>query len=364
MNRVLLIANDSAWVYNLRLEIIKKLISTGYEVSILTPFTSKVEELELERVKLYNSSLKRNGTNPVSDLKVLIEYCKTIQALKPDIVLSYTIKPNVYGGIACQLTKIPYLANVTGLGTAVENGGLMSLLTTSLYKIGLKNCNCIFFQNAENMDFFEKKKMRGKKKRLIPGSGVNLERFQLLEYPEEDKIGLLYIGRILENKGIGEFLATAEYIKGKYSEVTFSIVGFFDETKYEPLVEELVKKGIIQFHGQQSDVKPFLANCSALVLPSYHEGLSNVLLEASASGRPVLTTNVSGCKETFDEGSTGFGCEARSSDGLIEIVERFIQLPYEKKIEMGRKAREKVEKEFSRNIVIDAYMEEIQNVLE
>lgn len=358
--KVIILVNHDMTIHKFRLELIDRLFLGKHQIYISSPNGECIEHLKELGCHYIETKLSRHSTSIKEDVCLIRFYLKLLKEIKPDIVLTYTIKPNVYGGIACQITKTPYISNITGLGTAVENGGLMSFITTNLYKIGLRHCDCIFFQNQANLTFFEQKKMRGKKKRLIPGSGVNLEKFTYLTYPREDTIDLLFIGRIMQDKGVGELLECAEYIQSRYDNITFSLIGFYDEDIFREKVELLAAQGILNYYGTQIDVRPFIQKASAIVLPSYHEGLSNVLLEASASGRPVLTSNVAGCKETFDEGVTGFGCDAKNTQSLIEIVEKFIHLPVEAREDMGRKAREKIEREFSRTIVIDAYLEEIE----
>lgn len=363
MKKILILTNFDEGLYNFRRELLKELVSK-HEVYISLPFGKRVDELVEMGCKFIETPFERRSTNPFNDLLLLMKYIKMIKSVKPDVVLTYTIKPNVYGGLACQYTKTPYITNITGLGTAMENGGLLEFVTKCLYKIGLRKSKCVFFQNEGNKKIFVENKLIKEKSRLLPGSGVNLENFKLLEYPTDEKINLLFIGRIMKDKGIEELLSSAKYITEKYDFVEFHIVGFYDDDKYKLIIDSMSKNQIIHYHGQTDNVKAFIGKAHAIVLPSYHEGLSNVLLEASACGRPVLTTNVSGCKETFDEGITGYGCESKNSDDLTRIIEKFINLNYEEKVAMGIKARNKVEREFSRQIVVDSYMEEIGIIME
>jgi len=288
-----------------------------------------------------------------------------MKKIKPDMVLTYTIKPNVYGGIACRLLKMPYIANITGLGTAIENAGLLQKLTTLLYKISLKKSSCVFFQNSENMRFFtEKRIITTGKHRLIPGSGVNLVAHTFEEYPiDTDKITFIFIGRIMKSKGIDELLEAAEKVKKLYPNIKFNIIGSFEEN-YSKKIKEYTDIGIINYLSYQDNVHTFIKDSYAIILPSYYEGTANVLLEAASTGRPVLASNVAGCKETFDEGISGFGFEVKNSESLYNTIIKFIETPYEQKKLMGIAGRKKMEKEYSRDIVINAYLEEINRIIE
>lgn len=312
--------------------------------------------------KFINTYVDRRGTNPINDFKLLLKYIRLIRKIKPDVVLTYTIKPNIYGGIACKLCSTKYLSNITGLGTSIENKGIMQKIILLLYKIGLKNSSCVFFQNNANLDFFRKKKLLKGNYQLIPGSGVNLTSYKYETYPDEtQKVRLLFIGRIMKSKGIEELLKAAEIIKGKYSNVEFDIVGGIEED-YKSHIDEFENKGIVRYYGQQNDVRPFIKNSHAIILPSYHEGLANVLLESAATGRPILASNIPGCKETFDENISGFGFEPKSVESLVNAITKFISLPHIRKLEMGKAARYKVENEFDRNIVVNAYLNEINQI--
>jgi galacturonosyltransferase len=227
------------------------------------------------------------------------------------------------------------LANITGLGIGIENRGIIQKIALRLYKSALKKTSCAFFQNKSNRLLFINKNIIGSKSRLIPGSGVNLEEHSFEEYPEDDKnIRFLFIGRIMKDKGIDELLEAAKVIKVSYPDVQFDVVGRLDGYDIVRL-NDYVKKGIINYYGQQDDVHSFIKRSHAIVLPSYHEGLSNVLLESAASGRPVIASRVPGCVETFDEGLSGLGFDVKSVTSLVEVLIKFINLPYEKKKSMS-----------------------------
>ncbi len=357
--KVLVLSNFGMGLYKFRKELLQELIKQGHKVFVSLPNDEYVPLLESLGCEYIESNVDRRGTNPLADMKLLFSYINITNKIKPDIVLTYTIKPNVYGGIACRITKTPYLPNITGLGTAVENEGLMQKITLNLYKIALKNAECIFFQNEPNRQFFIDRGIIKNKSKVIPGSGVNLEQHPYEEYPsDKENIRLLFIGRIMKAKGIDELLEAAKQIKVSYENVEFHLVGFCEEGYSEEL-RELNDSGIIHYHGQQDDVHKFIKDSHATILPSYHEGTSNVLLESASTGRPILASNVTGCKETFDAGVSGIGFEVKSVKALISAIQQFLDLPHENKEQMGIAGRKKMELEYDRKIVINAYLEQI-----
>ncbi len=360
--KILVLANFGMGLYNFRKELLEELINQNNEVYISLPSDEFVPKLKSLGCQFVETHLDRRGTNPLNDSKLLLHYIQMIKGIKPDVVLTYTIKPNVYGGLACRITKTPYFTNITGLGTAVENKGIIQKITLKLYKAGLKKASCLFFQNGTNLKFFSDKNIVKNKTRLVPGSGVNLEQHTFEEYPCESRnIRFLFIGRIKKSKGIEELLQAVKIVKQVYPNTQFDLIGHCEED-YQQQLSELNKSEVINYHGQQSDVHSFIKKSHATILPSYHEGTANVLLESASSGRAVLASRVPGCKETFDEGISGFGFEVRSVDSLVEAIIKFIKLPYEQKKAMGIAGRKKMEKEYDRKIVINAYMDEINKL--
>lgn len=360
--KILILTNYGMGLYKFRKELLEELVKQNNKIIISLPNDEYVPKLKSLGCEYIESKVDRRGTNFVNDLKLIISYIRIIRNIKPDVVLTYTIKPNVYGGFACRITKTPYITNITGLGTSIENNGLMQKIALGLYKFALKEAKCVFFQNEHNRNFFINRKIVKRKSRLIPGSGVNLNQHTLEDYPDDrEVIKLLFIGRIMKAKGINELLEAVKKVKNKYPNVQFDIIGFCEED-YSEQLKKYEKQGFIKYHGQQEDVHTYVKDSHAVILPSYHEGMSNVLLEAASTGRPVLASNIPGCKETFDEGVSGFGFEAKSVDSLVKAIIKFIELPYEKKKLMGLAGRKKVEQEFDRNIVVDAYLEEINKI--
>jgi glycosyltransferase involved in cell wall biosynthesis len=362
--RILVFANFGMGLYNFRKELLEELIKQRNEVYISLPNDEFVPKLEKIGCKFIDTHLERRGTNPLTDFKLLLKYVGLIKRLKPDVVLTYTIKPNVYGGIACSITKTPYITNVTGLGTSIENEGLIQKITLMLYKLGLRKSFCVFFQNQTNRTFFEDNRIVKSKTRLIPGSGVNLEQHKFEEYPmRDDKVRFLFIGRIMKAKGIEELFEAAKLVKEKNPHVQFDLIGGTEEN-YNEKLDELERLDLIKYHGQQDDVHSFIKNSHATILPSYHEGLANVLLESASSGRPVLASRIPGCIETYEDGLTGFGFEAMDIDSLVDAIIKFVKLPHDEKREMGMAGRRKMENEFDRSIVINAYLQEINTIMD
>ena len=356
--RILILANSASGLYDFRNELLLRLLKE-YEVHISLPDADKVPALSEEGCVIHPVFLERRGMNPLKDSKLILTYLKLIKEISPDVVLTYTIKPNIYGSLCCRLKRIPYIVNITGLGSVFEDGGLLQKLVVCLYRISLKGASCIFFQNETNRKIFKSFKIRGKTDRLVPGSGVNLERHKFEEYPaKEEPVSFLYVGRIMKEKGIDELLYAAEEIKKEFPEADFELVGYYEDD-YRELIEEKQKAGIVNLTGYQKEIHPYYTKASAVVMPSYHEGMSNVILEASATGRPVLATDIPGCREGFDEGVTGIGFAPRDQEAFLDAVKKFMRLSYEERKIMGVNARKKVEREFDRNLVVNAYMEEI-----
>ncbi len=367
--RVLILANNDVGLYKFRKELISELLQPGSfiegriaepcEVYISLPNGDFVPELVNMGCEFIDTPFERHGKNLFKELKLRKVYKKIIREVKPDIVFSYTVKPNIYGGMACRALKVPCVMNITGLGTAVENGGLMQKLMLMLYKRALLGARKVFFQNEENEQFFIDRKLAAGKNDRIPGSGVNVNEYVVREYPAEETIDFVFISRIMKEKGIDQYLEAAKRIREKYPQTRFHICGYC-EPEYDGELQKLVEDGTVIYHGLVKDIAAIHKTMHCTVHPTYYpEGLSNVLLEASASGRPIITTNRSGCREVIDDGVNGYIIKQKDSADLIEKLETFINLPYEEKKKMGLAGREKVEKEFDRKIVVQKYLEEL-----
>lgn len=359
--KVLVLTNNIGGLYSFRKEVMKAIVDAGYEVFISVPDDDekRVKYFEGIGCHIIKSDFNRRGMNPLADLKLMLTYRKQIKRLTPKAVLTYTIKPNVYGGMACRLTSTPQIANITGLGDAVENGGWLQKLTIALYKIGIGKANQVFFQNSSNQETCIKLGIADGKSIVLPGSGVNLQHHVYQEYPQDGIIKFLFTARLLKDKGTNEFFEMAKTIKEKYPYTEFQILGPM-EGNYQHQLDELISNGIVNYLGTTEDVRPYLAKVHCTILPSYHEGMSNVNLESAANGRPVITTDVPGCRETVDDGRSGYLVRAKNAKVLSKAVERFIELPYLQKEAMGLNGRRKVEQEFDRNIVVKAYLDAIK----
>ncbi|MBQ7820365.1 MAG: glycosyltransferase family 4 protein [Bacteroidales bacterium] len=364
MRNILILANSIVGLFSFRKEVVHAYIKEGYKVYISIPKGEEVKEqyfIDNGCILIYQN-IDRRGTNPIQDLKLLCCYIKLIKRIKPIAVLTYTIKPNIYGGIAARIKNVPQLANITGLGSSINGTGLLSKFSLFLYKLGLSKAHTVFYQNQMIKIFCEKNNI-GNKGILLPGSGVNLDWHVFQPYPEkESTITFLFIGRIMKDKGIDEFISMVKYIRSKYKNVDFRLLGECEEN-YQQILNHLQNDGLLIWHSHVSDVRPYLKASHCTILPSYHEGMANVLLESCATGRPIIASNINGCKEAIDDGVNGFLCEVKNTESLKDKVEAFINLSYEEKKQMGIAARKKVEREFDRNIVVNAYLEETEKVI-
>lgn len=333
--KILIITNHSYMLYQFRKELIETLLET-HEVMLSMPFAGHEEDFQAMGCKCINTKMERRGINPLKDFHLMKFYTKLLKEEKPDKVITYSIKPNIYAGLLCAWKKIPYYANVQGLGTAFQNPGLAQFVTL-LYKIAFLKVQKVFFENKANAgEFLKRRIVRKEKIKVLNGAGVNLEHYSYVEYPETDVIHFLYLGRIMEEKGVNELFSAMKKLKKEFGDkVILDIVGFFEE-EYKEIIEDLTDKEIAKFHGFQKETRPWYGMAHCVVLPSYHEGMSNVLLEASAMGRPVITSNIPGCKEAVDEGKTGFLCQAKDEGSLYEKMREFLLLSDKKKADGGQ----------------------------
>lgn len=372
-NRILFLVNHEVVIYNFRLELVERLLADGYEVHISTPVGDRVEKLKEMGATIHPIVFDRHGMNPRDEIRILKTYKRMMREVNPLIVFGYTIKPNIYGAMAANHCNIPFVANITGLGTAVENGGLQQKVTILMYKaaFGTKKSKIqrVFLQNSENERFFKEKGIALDVHDILPGSGVNLNRFSYKEMPEcgDGKKGkpvkFAFISRIMKEKGIDQYLDAAETIKKEYPCAEFHVCGFF-EPEYDHIrLDDLSKKGVILFHGNIEDVGDFMSQMHCIIHPTYYpEGISNVLLEACATGRSIITTDRSGCREVVEDERNGYIVRQQDSKDLVEKIEKFLRLSPEEKKTMGLVGREKVEREFDRNIVIQRYLDEVAKV--
>lgn len=363
--RVLILGSNMMIIYHHRIDLIKALIRDGNEVFVVCPDGEEKKLLSNEGCNLYLLNIKNRSRNPFSDYNLYHTLLNLIEEIKPDIILTFYTKTNIYGGLVASKLKIPYIVNVTGLGTAIVGNSILSKSVRFLYKKAVKNAHLLFFQNESNLCFFRDRKMLAGPFKILPGSGVNLNQFQVLEYPEKKNVEFLFISRILKEKGILEFIEGARLVKKKYPGTKFHVVGPFENNKLQATISNAESNGLITYHGKLNELQAILKETHCSVLPSYYpEGMANVMLESAASGRPVITTNNPGCRETVDENVSGYLVPAKDVKSLAETMIKFIELPQSRKKEMGIKGREKMEREFNRDIVTNAYIETITSILE
>jgi lipopolysaccharide/colanic/teichoic acid biosynthesis glycosyltransferase/glycosyltransferase involved in cell wall biosynthesis len=363
---VALLTNNDDDVYCFRKELIERFIREGYHILISCPYGEKLELMKDISYLYDNASIDRRGTSIRKDFKLFRHYRKLLKSYKPDVVLLYTAKPNIYGSIAAKQLKIPYINNVTGLGSVIKMNSILQNFILFLFRFAFKKSQCIFFQNSENLLLAKKRRLINGHYQLIPGSGVDTERFPLQTYPDDSK-GLVfnYIGRVMKDKGIEDYIEAAKRIKKVHANIEFNILGFIEPTEkhYENDLEELQNQGIVIYRGNQIDVRPYIIRAHAIIHPSiYGEGMSNVLLENASSGRPVITTDIAGCREIVTENITGFLYPAGDVDQLISNIEAFIRMDNEARKNMGIAGREKVRDEFNREKVVSAYLKEVMQI--
>ena len=364
---ILILSNDVDYLYTLRLETIETLLQEGFSVALSAPSNPRSAFFEELGCTFHPVEFTPRGKNPFANLKVLLSYYSLVKALQPDLVLTYTIKSNIYGGLVCRKLGVPQIANMTGLGKALMDDNRMQKVIIKLLRTAFKRAKTVFLQNQRDYDYFINKRITtADQSVLIPGSGVNLSRHPLEPYPENDgTVRLIYIARIIKDKGIEEMMGAAKKVHEQYPFFSCDIVGTIGEPVYGPLLEEYEQSGAGRYLGFQKDIHALITKSHAVVLPSFHlEGIANVLLEGASTGRPVLSTNHIGCRDTFDDGVSGIMFEPRSESALIEAIEAFIALPYDKKEAMGLAGRKKVEREFDRSLIVEAYMNAVYAALE
>lgn len=360
MKKILLISPKDNNFYNFRSELILQLKQIGYEVVLCCPYGKKINYFTEHGCQFIDINIDRRGTSVLNDFKLILTYIKIFRKIRPDIVLTYTTKCSVHGGMACRLLNIPYIVNNAGLiDTGIPNSKLEKLLKI-LYKVGFGKASCMMYQNSHERDVINGVLDYKVHYRDIPGSGVNIDEFKFTPYPENDEvITFNYVARIVKIKGIKEFLECAKRIKEKYANTRFVIYGDYDDDEYRNIVDNYQQGGIIEYGGVLFDMKPAIEASHAVIHPSYYEGMTNVVLEHSAMGRVCIGSNISGIREGIDHGITGYLFEPKNSESLIECIEKFINLTNEQKAMMGKAARQKMELEFDRNLVTEIYMDEI-----
>ena len=345
-----------------REELIQQL-SSFCDVSVLASINMEKQWLQSLNVQMHDLLIDRRGTSLLKEVRTFLQIRKYLKKEEPNVILSFTIKPNLYAGLLAKWMRIPIVITVTGMGYAIEETSLLRRFVFFLYRqVQYRNAFMVY-QNESIKDYFEKMGVKATHSFLVHGSGVNIEMFNYQPYPvEKQGIRFVYISRLLKSKGIDELAKAMNILIQQHANIYLDIVGPI-EGPYEDLVNQLVSTGVVTYHGYQEDVRLFISNAHAIVHPTYYEGMSNVLLEASAIGRPILASNVPGCIEIFEEGLTGFGFEPKDLKSLLHAMENFISLSWEESEQMGKLGRERTVKLFNRNDVVKTYMDIIKTLV-
>lgn len=369
MNNTIIINLNTSWnIFNFRLDLIKLLQSEGYKVIAVAPSDSYVSKLERLGVTCYNVNLNPKGINPVNELSLIYNYYNLFKELKPDVILSYTIKPNIYGNFAAYLLNIPTINNISGLGTLFIKKSLTTNIVIKLYKLSLSSSRHVFFQNNDDRLFFTNNKLvEPNTASIIPGSGVDVNKFSCIRTKNEGN-KFLFVGRLILDKGVLEYLEAAVLVLKKYPQKEFLLVGELGYKNKTALNEEQLKYftdnySQIKYLGKTDDIVSLLNSVDVMVLPSYREGLPKSLIEAAAMNLPVITTNVPGCKDVVDDEYNGFLCKLKSANSLKNAIFRIISLTDKERLDFGANGRKKIINKFSSVIVNKIYMNKINEIV-
>lgn len=363
MRKILLVGNSEIVIYKFRKEIIEGFVKEGYEVAVAFPVlkNDKREYFDSIGVKYYDVKIDRRGKNPFKDFILIKDFKKILEDFSPNIVLSYTIKPNLYLAYLQKKYRYNFFPTITGFGTAINNGGFLAETIFHLYSHFFKNAQCVFVQNeSAKTQLINKTKIKNTKIVVTPGSGVNVDEFQYMEPDNSNVTTFLYLGRIMKEKGFSNLIDAAKHFEN-YENIKFLAMGFVEEN-YKDTISNYVFKNL-EIIPYSENVKQVIKQSTAIIHPSFHEGMSNVLLEAASMGRPIIASKIPGCQEIVDVGKNGFLFEAKNSEMLIDSINEFLCLNPSQVREMGLYGRRKVEKEFSRNIVFEVVNARIEDSL-
>ena len=374
--KVLIVLN-SAWnLLNFRSGLIKALIEEGHEVVLAAPQDEHVPALQALGASFVNLKMRAHGINPFSDLKLLWHMVCLFTTVKPAVLLAYTAKPNIYGCLAGRILSIPVVNNIAGLGSGFIKGGWVASVLAKLYRLALARSFCVFFQNPDDrLQFIERGLVRAEITKLVPGSGINLNQFQVAPLPCMQEIHLpvdgrrfvfLLVARLLRDKGIIEYVEAARQLKPLYPRAEFALLGSRDLGNPNAVSDKLFNSwrsdGLVNYWGTSSDVRIELALADCVVLPSYREGTPRSLLEAAAMGRPLIATDVPGCREVVHSGLNGLLCEPGDSKSLATQMESILNMTPEKLHKFAQASRALVKEQFDENLVIEAYLRVLKNI--
>ena len=369
-HRVVLSVNTSWNLLNFRQGLIRHLQMLGYEVVLLAPADDSVPALRELGCVVLDLPMAGQGTNPLQDVALWWRYRRVLARIRPAAYLGWTIKPNIYGSLAARSLGIPVINNVSGLGATFLAGGWLARLARGLYRVALAGASRVFFQNPDDRELFVTEGLvRAEQTGLLPGSGIDLQRFDVA--PRVDLAGrpfrFLLVARMLRDKGVLEYVEAARQLRAQGLNVTCQCLGFLDVANPSAISREemaaWVSEGVLEYLGTTSDVRPFMVQADAVVLPSYREGTPRTLLEAAALGRPLIATDVPGCREVVADGENGFLCEARSADSLAAAMRRLAELPPEAWQVLADGSRRKVARQFDERLVFAAYEQALTRVI-
>ncbi len=366
MKKILLVANTSWSMIKFRYGLMQKLIEEGYDVSVISPMDDHTIEIQALGCQHIHIGMDNKGASIFNDMKLINELYQLYKTIQPDLIFHYTIKPNIYGTLAAKHANIPSIAVITGLGYTFINNNATAKIAKLLYKNSLKHAKKVWFINHDDRRKFILENLIDKNKiDLLPSEGVNTQKFAPIEKNNHDGIfRFTLIARILWDKGVGEYAQAAKLIKQKYKNVEFQLVGFLDAQNPKAIpkeqVDSWVKDGYINFLGAVNDVREVIANSDCVVLPSYREGISMILLEAASMQKPIIATNVPGCRDIVEHNGSGFLCKPKNAQDLATQMQNLLNLPEETRLEMGKKSRNYVQKDFDEKLVIDKYLQTIQ----
>lgn len=363
----IVIAANSFWnIANFRSGLIRSLVNDGYRTIIAVP-DADADWARAVGAEAVTIAVDRSGLDPLRDARTLLAYWQLFRLAKPAVFLGFTVKPNIYGSLAARISGVPTLPNISGLGTAFIRGGPLSRFVTLLYRLALGGAKIVFFQNPDDRDLFiERRIISADQVRLLPGSGIDLNRFAPAEEPSDGPPVFLLVGRMLGDKGVREFVEAARALKARHPDWRFQLLGPCDEGNRSSIgsdeLDRWAEDGVIEYLGEADDVRPHISQASAIVLPSYREGLPRSLLEGASMGRPLIATDVPGNRHLVDHGVNGLLCEARNAASLADAMEQVGSMTTGQRAEMGAAARARVEREFDEGLVVGAYLDAIRQL--
>ena len=356
---VLILANSDLGLYKFRKELIEELLVKGYCVYIAAPYGEFARLLEKMGCVYFDTPVERRKINIFTDLALLLKYRIMINQTDPDIIITYTIKPNIYGGMMARAMGKKYVVNITGLGSSYEKVGFTKLVVKILYRIVLKTAKVVFVENSSiRKELIINKLCSEDMICLLEGAGVNTDYYNYWEYPENEVFRFLFIGRIMKEKGIDELLSATRKIIDEGKECIVDVVGPLEED-YDNVIRLAESQGWLKYHGFQKDVRSIIAACDCFVLPSYHEGMANTNLECASSGRPVITSDIPGCREAVFDGKTGLLCNVKDTNSLYMMMNKIMAIPRNERKEMGIAGREHIRAGFERREVVNRTIQEM-----